>query len=388
MKRKILITGVIAILLICAQVAAFAGEKTLFIKGSGIKRAGANLTTGASNILFYKGGAIISLYVPGTTTSITDFNIANGSVDDKGSGSGRNVQLTCNVGDNISAVVWTPNTGAGNYYAGTSLGMSQANYDNSTLTWSWDGMAVDYKAVAPYKPTIATFAETISTDTKNTIDTADDTASSSLVVSSRAGTGTDGLREVTGYSWLMWPEAGTQPSQATAGGASLSIDSKDLTPDMVYSFRVNHSNQWDTNGTWSDIYSYKVGGGVTPGQLVSVTVVLTKKDADHGVNTFALPFATAYTEASATPITTAQGLIDAINTAAGSKAARTFGYWDSTEQKAKGWTFKTDGSIDTYINLGNDVKPENVTIVKNQPYQVYIESSVNVRFNSTPPAAQ
>ncbi len=380
MKRKIVLTGVIALILICSQIAASAGDKTLFIKGSNITRAGSLLTT--NQILFYKGGTLTSLYVPGTSTVITDFQIAAGKVDDKGSTAGRNVQVSCNVGDNLLAVVWTPATGAGNYYATTGLAMSQANYDNSTLTWTWDGMAVDYKAAAPYKPSISNFAETRNTDTKDTTSTADDTSSSSLVVTSKAGAGTDGLREVTGYSWMMWEATAVQPAVGTPGGASLSVDSASLKSDTIYSFRVNHSNQWDSAGTWSDTYNYKIGGA-TPGGLVEVIIDLTKVAGGLGVNSIGIPFAPPFElqkknadgsfTSVATGITTLADLVGALNSA-GVKASAA-SYWDST-QKLLGATYNTDGA-QTYTTAG--FIPANLNLEAGKGYYVSVSDNITIK---------
>lgn len=132
------------------------------------------------------------------------------------------------------------------------------------------------------------------------------------------------------------------------------------------------------------------GGVADGGGLAEVTIgPLAKQTDGHGVNTLAIPFAPAYSDGAT--ITYVQDLINLINTKAGSKVVRTFGYWDKTQQKAFGWTFKVeDGSIDTWINLPHDAIPGNVLLVANLPYQVYVGAEVPafvLTSYSTSPAA-
>ncbi len=337
MKRKFLILmGVVGCLILVLQSGALSADKTFFIKGDNIKSLGNPLTVGNDNILFYKNGQSMNLYIPNTNTIIDDFNINNGSVDDKGSGKGRNVQIDCNVGDVLTAVIWRPNVGQDNYYGKKTLTMSQANFDDSALTWNWNNLAVDYKAASPYKPIVSEFSESTTSYTDGS------PSSSVLTVKSVNGSGNDGLREVNSFAWKMWIEGEAEPADALSNATSrdLSLDSDQLVAGVTYAFKSGHENQWG-GPTWSDKYTHTVSGA--PGPALPFTFDLQPSSEEKlVVNSIAIPHNLGITKASE--------LVALINEKAKADKERditedvviVLGRWDPVAGKAIGYYPETE----------------------------------------------
>ncbi len=367
MKQKFRLTGVITLLL-ALQLLAYAGDKTLFIKGSGITRAGSTIANG-STIIFKDGANSMTLYVPGTQTPISDFAITGGKVDDKGSPAGRNVQVTCSVGDTLSATIWTPAQGAGNYYTSTSLGMSQANYDNSSLTWGWDGIAVDYKAAPPYPPTITQFAEATTTNASNNQKT------STLTISSGAGSGSDGLREVNGSNceWYMWVDGQAESMTPVSGqtGQSLSLASDKVVPGTTYDFKVLYKNQWGSSEK-SQVKSYTVAGaGGATGTLTPHTYYFYAPSATNNVVPTSMCLASlTLTKPVSTTISKASDLATIINNANGSKIVAAICKGDPATGALYSVIFNSDGSM---------VDPlTDFPLSAREPFQIYTTAAGSV----------
>ncbi|KAF0134075.1 MAG: hypothetical protein FD145_929 [Candidatus Saganbacteria bacterium] len=382
MKHKLKITGLVIIGLIMVQLAANAGDKTFFIKGSSITRNQQLVTTTNNNIKFYKNGLDLILFTPGTTNPIADFAINNGKVFDNGSSAGRNVQINTNINDNISATVWTPAEGKGNYYRSSGLSMNAANYSDSSLTWSWEGLKVDYKAEAPDVPMISQFEEsTISYTNGNP-------SKSTLKVASVAGDITDGLREVSGYAWKWWKDGEQEPATADpkALTSTLVLDSTQITSGLTYNFKVGHSNQWG-GPTWSKIYSYKVAGSAAGGASQPFTLKLQSGvpvgQGNLGINCFAMPFAGPWT-VDGTQIVTIIDLIKAINKKANENIVSSFGFWNEkpSEQKENGYAVEyVDNTVnnltpDTYTKFGS--LGALAVPVQGRGYQIFVSKSVDV----------
>lgn len=396
MRNKFLAAGVVVLILLSAQTAALAADKTMFIKGQNITSLGSLVNAPSSDIKFTLGVNPLSLYVPGTTTLITDFNITSGKVDDKGSGVGRNVQINCSVGDVLKATIWEGTVGYGGYYGWTTLTMNQANFDDSALTWNWDNLEIDYKAVAPYKPTITQFEEATTTLTSG------GSPVSSLRVTSAAGTGTDGLREVntSAVEWKYWDNTLTEPASTTyTGGPVLTLDSSKVTAGVTYAFRVGYKNQWG-GPTWSDKYTYIVAGGGGGGGPVTITWNLQKMTGGFGINTFNVPFDTSLGAVQdSTGIVVAQGanltiakMIEIINKQAGGgkSVVEVFGYYDATTQKHIGLsgivynptsgaiTGTAIGASDANTVLNTNINPYTTG------YQVSVTEAVTVTLQGFP----
>ncbi|MFC1637662.1 hypothetical protein ACFL1W_01440 [Candidatus Margulisiibacteriota bacterium] len=378
MKNKFLLTGVTVLLLVCLQAVVSAADKTFFIKGTGITKLGTPVNAGNDDIKFYKNGSPLTLNWPGTTTPVTDFNISGGAVDDLGSPAGRNVQIDCRVGDSIGVTVWEDRVGAGGYYGKKTLSMAQANFDDSALTWNWTGLAVDYKAEAPYQPTISRFEEATTSYTDGRA------SSSSLRVYSAPGSGTDGLREITGYAWKMWPAADSEPSTAISGAtsASLSLDSSAVTSGVAYSFKVKHANEWGE--TWSAAYDYTVAGG--PGAAAGagpITYNLTKNEGGLGLNAVAAVHEVPFNVDSdpVWNVRTIRDLVAAIN--AKSETANnvtTIGWMESSEMAGFYVTYAGDGTPSFVPTTGLDATAD-LVLERGKSYQISVFENVTVTFS-------
>jgi hypothetical protein len=367
MKRNIFVLGAAGLLVILLNSAVFATAKTFFIKGSNIKSLGSAITIDNDNFEFSK-----TLYVVDSTDPITDFAINSGLVYDAGNPNGREVQIDTNIGESVNVTVWSPGVGAGNYYAKSSLAMSHANFENSTLTWNWDNMAVDYKAAPPYKPGITSFAESTTSYTN------DNPSVSTLTVSSNRGSGSDGLREVTTHAWKMWLASDPEPTEPLAGktSATLSLDSDEVASGVTYAFKVADSNMWG-GPTWSDTYTYTVAGGPAAADLLSIA--LTKYANGFGVNDFGIPYVTNYDSAS-NPVTNLQQLINAINNAADEGYATTIGFWDGAQEV--GFTLNETGGVIDKVNT--DLNPEDISLVRGRGYQCSVTEDRTLVIKNTP----
>jgi hypothetical protein len=377
MKHKFLLTGVMVLFLISTQAVVFAADKTFFIKGTGITKLGSPVNAANDEIQFFKGGSPLALYTPGTTTAITDFNISGGAVDDLGSPAGRNVQIDCNVGDSIGVTVWEDRVGAGGYYGKKTLSMGQANFDDSALTWNWTNFRIDYKAVAPYRPSISRFEEatTSYTDGRASV--------SSLRVASAAGSGTDGLREISGYAWKMWPAAESEPSATISGAtsANLSLDSSDVTSGVTYNFKVKHANEWGE--TWSDAYDYTVAGG--PGAVEGagpVTYNLTKTEG-LGLNAIAVVHNVPFNVDSdpVSNVGTISDLVASINAKSETSGnVTTIGWMENSEMAGFYVTYASDGTPNFVPTTGLDATAD-MALERGRSYQVSVFDDVTVTFS-------
>ena len=358
---------------------AAAGEKTLYIKGSGITRNTLPVTiTNQVNFAFTKNSAPISLYQVGSLTStITDFRISSGTVYET-SVNGRAVQINDTVQGNVYAcTIWTPNVGSGNYYNYRSITMDSANWPNSTLIWDWNGLAVDYKAERPYKPRVSSFVETQTSYTDGTPST------STLTVNSARGSGTDGLREVNAYAWKMWNKATeSEPTEPRTGatGASLSLPASALTPGATYVFRVRDHNQWDPAGSeWSDSQEYKIGEGTG---AVSVPYSLKKSEGGLGLNAIAalprIPF-----NVEGTAVSKIGELVTAINTKSGANnTVATIGWMEDGSANLQGWYITYDASgTATYTPTAGLTTGADTPLVINRIYQISVLQNVDVTFS-------
>ncbi|MFA5113010.1 MAG: hypothetical protein WC529_01805 [Candidatus Margulisiibacteriota bacterium] len=375
--RKIILTG--GLLLLCLGLAspARAADKTLFITGTNITRASGNVTVGNDNIQFFKNGASLTLTIPGGSTPISDFAINAGAVETLGSPAGRNVQVDCVIGNSLSATVWTPAVGAGNYYGRTALSMSAANFDDSALTWSWNSLRVDYKADAPYKPAISRFEEATVYPTDGSGSTA------TLKVFAAGGNGADGLREVTGHAWKFWQPANPsspavdEPGATVTGaaGSTLQLSSAEVTAGKTYAFRVLDSNEWGS--TWSDIYAHTLAGsaaGVTAG-TVSFTYALKKSETGKLiVNSVTLPGLNLVKPTTAT-VAKASELVSLINSSAKSPIVIAISRWDTTLARAQGYApiYDDKGAI-------SGLTGEDFSLAAGEGYQLFVNQDLEVTF--------
>ena len=343
-KKRYLMIGVMACLVLLSQTMAFGSAKTLFILGTGIKSLGSDVTANQSMMQISN-----KLYVPGTATEITDFQITSGVVDTKGNPGGRNVQVDTSVGATLTARVWRVKVGLDGYYGDTSLGMSQANFDDSALTWNWTGLAVDFKAAPPYAPTISQFVES-TTRTTLTSGGSPSTSSTLNVTSGGGATGSDGKREVntSGCQWLMWEDGKTPSVTPLAGktGQTLSLAASDVTAGQTYVFKVGYTNVWG-GPTWSTEYKYTVAAGGALGSGGSVTYALKK-----GINGVGLPVGgtinVAVNSGTPTAADTLQKMVTAIS------GVTAISVWDATGQKLGGATFDASGNV-TFQTPGFDL---------------------------------
>lgn len=376
MKNNLLLKGAIVLFIFCLQGAAFSASKTLFIKGANITSLGTAVNAPNSDIKFYINGSPLTLYEPSVPPSpvITDFSINSGKVYDKGSVRGRNVQINCNVNDSLSATIWEGTVGLGGYYGSTSLPMTSANFDDPALTWDWASLKVDFKAAPPYKPTISQFAEATTTYTSGS------PAVSVLTVTSAAGSGSDGLREVNLYAWKMWEDGQYEPSGPLSGATAniLSLDSSKVSAGKKYAFKVGHGNQWSGGSfTWSDKYTYTVAGGMGTGGPDTAVYSFVKQTSGLGVNVFPI----AYSDVQTPDISTVKQLVEAINAKAGEPVVTTIGWWDTATMSPQGYVVEIDTNTKTVksytASKGAPPKPENAALVKDNIYQVSVIKSVS-----------
>jgi hypothetical protein len=375
--RKIKITGGLLLFCLLLALPALAADKTLFIIGTGITRSGSNLTAASANIQFLKNGSPLTLYLPGTTTPITDFAINSGAVETLGSPAGRNVQVDCVAGNTLAATVWTPAVGAGNYYTKTSLSMSAANFDDSALTWSWNNLRVDYKAAAPYQPMISRFEEATVYPTDGSGSTA------TLKVYAASGSGADGLREVSGHAWKFWQPANLsspaadEPGTTVAGatGATLQLSSAEVTAGKTYAFRVLDSNEWGS--TWSDVYTHALAGASVTAGTVSFTYNLKKSETGKLiVNSITLPGRNLVRPvATTTELVKANELVSLINGVARSPIVIAVSRWDTTLARAQGYTPIYDDKGAIIGSTGEDF-----SLAAGEGYQVFVNQDLEITF--------
>jgi hypothetical protein len=351
MKQKFKIAGVMAFFLVGLQLVAFGGDKTFFIAGSGITRAGANLSTSQINFYLNDWATGLTLTEVGGAALASPITITSGSVVAPTS-AGRNVQYSnASIGQSLNAMVWSGSVGLGNFYARTSLPMNSANYSNSTLTWDLTGLAVDYKAAAPYTPKIDTFVDSTTSYTDGSTPPA-----TNLTAHSVAGSGSDGLREVTAYYWKWWKPAdpanpgNDEPAgNGTAGGDTLVLNSTQVTAGLTYAFKVYYGNQWSATPTPSNIQTHKAGGtatGSTGGGGIGGPVTYPLTSAGLGLNVVSIDFDTTkgpITDGPGTKTVASQGdkftiqmLINEINRQAGASIVKTIGYYDNGLKKQVG----------------------------------------------------
>lgn len=380
MRKIIKLLGGWLILLVALQIGCQAGDKTFFIKGSNIKRNSALLTT--TQIQFFVKNSPLTLLEVGGAPLTEDVQTLNGAVKAP-TDAGKNVQYNATINDNLLAILWTPGVGAGNYYAKATLAMDATNYSNSSLTWLWDNLAVDYKAEAPYKPSISQFEEATTTYTNG------DPSVSTLKATSVSGSGTDGLREITSYAWKWWKDGDPESSADPAATSSvLNLASTQVQQGVKYAFKAGHSNQWG-GPTWSDKFTYTVAGG--PGGGV-VANDWTFKKTTTGINTFTVPFNLANKVKDGNDaernISSVGKLVQEINRQITLAKVTTFGWWDETGQSHKGLTAITELNNDLSVKAATTTGGDLTTIlgtlvVTGRAYQVSVSDNCSVTLKGT-----
>lgn len=367
--------GVVFLLLLGLQMGSSAADKTFFIDGDNIKKLNTDLVNADSSLIkFTKGGNPLPLYLPGTTTVITDFGITNGSVDDNNLPSGRNVQVDCVVGNVLSATIWQGTVGYGGYYGTTTLTMNQANFNDSALTWNWNNFNLAYKAAEPYKPKITQVQETstFKYDGSPTVST--------VTVNSAAGSDSDGLRPANAYAWKMWAPAdpgnpgADVPAAPKAGAtsANLSVPAQEVTAGVTYAFTVQYKNSWG-DSEWSDIKTHTVAGG--GGQCMPVTYNFQPGLNDFAV--FALPVALDIVDSennivTITDINTAADFVNAINSVYPG-AATTIGWL--TNGQIVGY-YVSEGAFTA--TEGADIAADGSENLAIKPYQISVTEGMTV----------
>jgi len=280
-------------------------------------------------------------------------------------------------GGTVWVRVWsgTPNT-AGSYYSTAS------NYSNGALSPDSGTLTAttSYKAAEPYTPSISQFEEATTRLVGGTIPT------STLKVTSTAGSGPDGLREITGYAWVMWRHDDFEPDPKVplAGKTSqiLELGAGEVTSGVTYDFKVRHANVWGNSG-WSDPQSYQVAG---PDGAAATTEawLLRKPGSKTGVNTIAIPFNTnkeikRKSDGTKVDISTVNLLIEEINAQSGGVGTvKVFGWYDANTQMHKGLTYIAyeGASVNAGASIATtgEAASELLTrpIVQNRPYQISV----------------
>jgi len=390
------------VILIALQSGAFSAGKSFFIKGTGINSLGTPLVAGPDKIKFYKTSGLITtdllIYTPvAPPTLINDFNIGvgavpDGAVDSMGSDAGRYIQADCIAGDTISATITTlgftgANIATGSYYRKVSLDMNESNFNESNLTWGWNSLAINYKADSPYPPRITKFEEATTSFTDGSPTT------STLRVYSEAGTGTDGLREITGYHWYMWRPAdpanpaADAPTTFTSDGAgitgaitqTLQIDTAaaGLPIGATYAFSAYNDNLWGSSGSPIQLHTIAAAGPVTPGGVSEINFDF--KSTGMGINQFTLPFVPAYRGTNR--ITTIAELVARINTASTDPAhdvVKSVGWWNNISQIDQGYL--VTGGTTPILNAVNGATETDLVV--NKAYQITLRGDVTIRLTA------
>lgn len=269
-------------------------------------------------------------------------------------------------GGTVYIRVWKSNPNQqGSYYSAVH-GFANGAFADVPATLN---ATTSYKADAPYTPLITKFEETVTT-------MADGSKSSSLKVYSSQPSATDGVREVTGYSWEMGTSADGLSAVSGATAATLSLDSAALTVGQTYYFSAIHSNWFGSKASVVASYTVRGSGEV---DVQSVTLNLVK--GTNGINSIAMPFG-AESYVGSTKISTALDLVNAINTAAGAKVVTSFGRYKAGSM-AEGVILKAD-STDAQSAFGEGITGlANISLEKGVGYQVYVNKNVSLTIKNT-----
>jgi len=232
----------------------------------------------------------------------------------------------------------------------------------------------NYKAAAPYKPLITSFAETKTTMVAGG-------TSASITVSSGQPDPTDGYREVTEYAWKMWKDSDTEPGAANkSGGVSLNLTSSEVTPGETYDFKVMYGNYFGQ--VWSDPpEKYTIGAGVSGGGPLTITENLQYvqlSSGPMGVNTFTFPFtSTSSPAAVATMKDLAMAIMNQNDPGTTIPAVSTIGMWFPDKMWPVGYTITKTGPGSTPADFtfagGADLKANgDEPLVRDRAYQVSV----------------
>ena len=144
--------------------------------------------------------------------------------------------------------VWSTSSPAqGAYYNWQTVSLKGPGQSPADLLVS---LSTSYKADVPYKPIITKIDETSSTAYPS------GTKNASLIVYSAQPNATDGIREITGYSWKISPAPIGNPNTSAA---NLTLTSDQVLSGETYTFTATHKN-WFGEAS-SDTVSYKIGSG-------------------------------------------------------------------------------------------------------------------------------
>lgn len=268
----------------------------------------------------------------GSGTMFISFNV--------GEGTGVAGTFSMNNSDKTGATylrIWEGGEPAtGKYYTNVSANATDAT-NPMPADIGLNNIYCNYKADVPYTPNITKIEEIASTPYSN--GTAG-TKTSSLTIYSAQPTPTDGIREITGYQWVVAPAI----SGINLTAQTLTIPADKISTGETYSFSATHKNNF--GATTSALVSYKVGsGGVgTPGSVIKYTYSLKKYD----------PAKLVVNDISSPVNTTAAALANAINVQAGSAIVSSVCKWDNGKTKA--YVIGQAGSEDFAIQSGEGVQ--------------------------------
>ena len=276
-------------------------------------------------------------------------------------------------GANIYIRVWSsgPNV-QGGYYAKAS-----GSFSNGTTSTVMDTLnaTTSYKADVPYTPNITKFEEIATT-------LADGTKTSSLNVFSAQSSATDGLREITNYSWKMGTSPAVLSTVDGATGRTLVLNSSQLDIGQTYYFEVTHTNWFGSKA--SSVDDYTVSGSSTTRLIATYPLTST----GLGINTLAIAFDASKGDIKGADdsVIVAEGetftvaaLITEVNRQAGSNVVQTFGYYDNTTKKQVGLVVVSDPLSESTPTSGDDAAEILAHVIdgEGEPYQVSVSSDVD-----------
>lgn len=242
----------------------------------------------------------------------------------------------------------------------------------------------NYKAAAPYKPLITSFAETKTTMVGGG-------TSASIVVSSGQPDPTDGYREITEYGWMMWKEGDSEPGGANkTGGVSLNLTSSEVIAGETYNFKVMYGNYFGQ--VWSDPQKYTIGKGAAGGGPETITYTfqyVQLQNGPMGINTFTFPFtSTASPAAVATMKDLAYAIISQNDPGNAISAVSTIGMWFPDKMWPVGYTITKTGAGTTPADFifagGADLKAGgDEPLVKDRAYQISVTRPCTFKITGT-----
>jgi hypothetical protein len=370
-NRAILI--ILGAILLCS--AALASGLDIYFSDGAIKNKDGGTLSPLSN--YHPYGAKLELYrdsLPPPNMTGPNLGAAAGVVynavtyDDGGVTYKHKYQGSELQGGTIYVRIWqgtvAPTTAGNNYYGVTSGNPSSGTATPNKLYIS--DLKANYKADVPYEPSIGSIGESMIRS--------GDTLELTLTVPIAVGTGSDGLREVTGYSLIVTYPAGNSET-IDLGQASSKTFSKAAPGN--YLFQPIVRNYWGS--TTGKAQPYSTLGGAAGGQS-SVVVNLKKKSGDYGINSFGVSFVPLYSGAGA-PLTTVKDVVLAIN-ATGEGYVSALGFWDPALQKEVGFTFDAGAKVLDSINTAQ--KPEEIALLPGMGYQISTTGDKNVLFRNYP----